>query len=178
MAGFPAPLPMWFWTGLKGSKPNHTMIGTIVFCTLTQRAPAVWQWTMTSMTIALQNTVILTPVTGISDPELVFDSHSSPPVMSELVPTYENSMDSIPADKVLKMTQLDLQKRFPIYHVCPNAWRPFSPAWHSYRTAWHSFRNWMRWERHWLTGNVGICTADWFNILKISRINHTIYFIL
>ena len=28
-------------------------------------------------------------------------------------------MDSIPADKVLKMTHLGLQKRFPIYHVCP-----------------------------------------------------------
>ena len=28
-------------------------------------------------------------------------------------------MDSIPADKVLKRTQLDLQKRFPIYHACP-----------------------------------------------------------
>ena len=28
-------------------------------------------------------------------------------------------MDSIPADKVLKMTHLDLQKRFPIFHVCP-----------------------------------------------------------
>ena len=28
-------------------------------------------------------------------------------------------MDSIPADKVLKKTLLDLQKRFPIYHVCP-----------------------------------------------------------
>ena len=28
-----------------------------------------------------------------------------------------NSMDSIPADKVLKRTQLDLQKRFPIYHA-------------------------------------------------------------
>ena len=32
---------------------------------------------------------------------------------------YENSMDSIPADKVLKKTPLDLQKRFPMYHVCP-----------------------------------------------------------
>ena len=39
--------------------------------------------------------------------------------MSELVLIYENSMDSIPADKVLKKTRLDLQKRFPIYHVCP-----------------------------------------------------------
>ena len=28
-------------------------------------------------------------------------------------------MDSIPTDKVVKMTHLDLQKRFPIYHVCP-----------------------------------------------------------
>ena len=27
-------------------------------------------------------------------------------------------MDSIPADKVLKMTHKDLQKRFPIYHAC------------------------------------------------------------
>ena len=58
----------------------------------------------------------LTVQTSISDPELVFDSHSSPPVMSELVPTHENSMDSIPADKVLKKTLLDLQKRFLIYH--------------------------------------------------------------
>ena len=39
--------------------------------------------------------------------------------MSESVLTYENSMDSIPAEKVLKRTQLDLQKRFPIHHVCP-----------------------------------------------------------
>ena len=53
----------------------------------------------------------------MSDPELVFGSHSSPPVMSELVLIYENSMDSIPADKVLKKTRLDLQKRFPIYHA-------------------------------------------------------------
>ena len=57
----------------------------------------------------------LTVRTGISDPELVFDFHSSPPLMSELVPVHENSMDSIPADKVLKKTRLDLQKRFPTY---------------------------------------------------------------
>ena len=61
----------------------------------------------------------MTVRTGITDLELVFDSHSSPPLKSELVPTYENYMDSIPADKVLKMTHLDLQKRFPIFHVCP-----------------------------------------------------------
>ena len=49
----------------------------------------------------------------MSDPELVFGSHSSPPVMGELVLIYENSMDSIPADKVLKKTPLVLQKTFP-----------------------------------------------------------------
>ena len=30
-----------------------------------------------------------------------------------------NSIDSILEDKVLMMTHLDLQKRFPIFHVCP-----------------------------------------------------------
>ena len=39
--------------------------------------------------------------------------------MSEAALLFWNSMDSIPADKVLKRTHLDLQKRFPIYHVCP-----------------------------------------------------------
>ena len=39
--------------------------------------------------------------------------------MIELVLISLNSMDSIPAYKVLYKTQLDLQKRFPIYHACP-----------------------------------------------------------
>ena len=30
-----------------------------------------------------------------------------------------NSIDAILVDKVLMMTHLDLQKRFPIFHVCP-----------------------------------------------------------
>ena len=30
-----------------------------------------------------------------------------------------NSIDAIPVDKVLMKRHLDLQKRFPIYHVCP-----------------------------------------------------------
>ena len=53
----------------------------------------------------------LTVRTGISDPELVFGSHSSHVVMCVLI--FLNSMDSIPADKVLQGTQLDLQKTFP-----------------------------------------------------------------
>ena len=60
----------------------------------------------------------------------------------------------------------------------PNAWRPIFAARHSYRTASHSTRNWMRWERHRLTGNVGMSTAYWFSISKISWIIHTINFIL
>ena len=39
--------------------------------------------------------------------------------MSELVLKCLNSMDSILADKVLLKTQLDLKKRFPIFHACP-----------------------------------------------------------
>ena len=39
--------------------------------------------------------------------------------MSEAALLFWNSMDSFPADAVLKRTPLDLQKLFPIYHVCP-----------------------------------------------------------
>ena len=87
----------------------------------------------------------LTVRTGISDPELVFDSHSSPPVMSELVPTNENSMDSIPADKVLRKTRLDGQKSFPIYHVCPKRLAALLCG-SAIRMPQHPFRYRMRWE--------------------------------
>ena len=39
--------------------------------------------------------------------------------MNEAAPRSMNSIDAVLEDKVLKMTHLDLQKRFPIYHVCP-----------------------------------------------------------
>ena len=65
------------------------------------------------------------------------------------------------------------------YTMCvPNAWRPFSAARRYERMSPHPFRYWMRWEWHWSTGNVGISTANWFSVLKILRIAHTIYFIL
>ena len=45
-------------------------------------------------------------------------------------------MDSIPEDKVLMMTHLDLQKNVSRYTMCvPNAWRLIFAAQHSYRTA-------------------------------------------
>ena len=46
----------------------------------------------------------------ISDLELVFGSHSSHVVMCVLI--YWNFMGSTLADKVLKKTTMDLQKRF------------------------------------------------------------------
>ena len=36
-----------------------------------------------------------------------------------------NSIDAILEDKVLMMTHLGLQKRFPIYHVCPKCLAAF-----------------------------------------------------
>ena len=39
--------------------------------------------------------------------------------MNEAAPRSMNSIDSILEDKVLMMTLLDLQKHFPIFHVCP-----------------------------------------------------------
>ena len=114
----------------------------------------------------------------MSDLDLVFAFHFSPLWMSEAALLFWNSMDSIPADTVLKRMPLDLQKLFPIYHVCPKCLATLLCGLAFYRTAKHSFRNWMRWEWHWLTGNVGISTADRFSILKVSWIIHAITCIL
>ena len=65
------------------------------------------------------NFSVIAGQTDISDLDLVFASHSFPQWMGEAALRYWDSMDSIPVDKVLKMTHLDLQKRFPIFHVCP-----------------------------------------------------------
>ena len=55
----------------------------------------------------------LTVRTGISDLELVLVSHSFPLWMSEAVLLFRNSMDSIPADKVLKRDATGFAKTFP-----------------------------------------------------------------
>ena len=39
--------------------------------------------------------------------------------MNGAAPRSMNSTEAILEDKVLMMTHLDLQKRFPTYHVCP-----------------------------------------------------------
>ena len=41
--------------------------------------------------------------------------------MNEAAPRSMNSTGAIIEDKVLMMTHLDLQKRFPMYHVCPKS---------------------------------------------------------
>ena len=48
---------------------------------------------------------------------LVF--HFSPLLTCEAAPQLLYSMDSILEDKELVKMHVDLQKRFPIYHVCP-----------------------------------------------------------
>ena len=45
--------------------------------------------------------------------------HFSPLWMNGAVPRSMNSIDAILEDKAPMITHLDLQKRFPIYHVCP-----------------------------------------------------------
>ena len=96
--------------------------------------------------------------TNTSDLELEFDSHSSPP-MSESVPTYENSLDSIPADKVLRKRGWICQKRFQIYHVSPNAWRPFSAARHCKKNGLAYRQELDEVGMTLVTGKVGISTA-------------------
>ena len=65
------------------------------------------------------------------------------------------------------------------YTKCvPNAWRSFSAARRYEGRPQQSFWYRMWWEKHWSTGNVGISTANWFSVLKVLRIVHSIYFIL
>ena len=52
----------------------------------------------------------------------------------------------------------------------PNAWRPFFAARRYEGRPQQSFWYRMWWEKHWSTGNVGMSTAYWFSILKISWI--------
>ena len=124
---------------------------------------------------------LLTVRTGISDLELVFVSHSSPPLMSERVPACENSVDSIPADKVQKKTRLDLKKKkkktFPdIPCVSRMLGSPSLELGISIERL--SIPPGIGWgeKNTSLTGNVGMSNAYWFSILKISWIIHTISF--
>ena len=60
----------------------------------------------------------LTVLTGISDLDFVLAFHFSPLWMGGAA-LRTNSIDAILEDKELMKMHVDLQKRFPIYHVCP-----------------------------------------------------------
>ena len=65
-------------------------------------------------------------------------------------------MDFTLAEKVLKKTRLDLQRRFPIFHVVSQMLgAPSLRLRNPFARLKHSTWNLMRWERHRLTGNVG-----------------------
>ena len=105
---------------------------------------------------------------------LVFGVHSLHAVMC--VPTRWKSTDWILADKVLKKTPVDLQKRFPIYHACPKCLA-------AYRCGSAFPQNGLAF-RHDLE-KVGVTPVDWergivhcvlIRILKFSRIIQTTSF--
>ena len=68
-------------------------------------------------------------------------------------------MDSTLADKVLKKTPLDLQKRFPIYHACLKylAAHCCGSAFPEKALAFR--QDFEKVEKRRLTGNVGMSTA-------------------
>ena len=81
-------------------------------------------------------------------------------------PQLSCSIDSILEDEELMKMHVDLQKRFPIYHVCSRcSGGPPLRRGDIYEGKLHNpFKYPMRWEWHCRTGNVGISTANWFVI--------------
>ena len=109
----------------------------------------------------------------------MFVAHSFPPLMSESVLLFRNSMDSIPADMVQKRTQLDLQKRFPSWHVCPKCLAALLCG-SAFLLNGLAFLQELDEVGKRLVDRqrgMGISTANRFSILKILGIVHTIYFI-
>ena len=107
---------------------------------------------------------------------LVFDSHSSHVVMCVLI--HQRPKDSC-GWSAARRRRLDLQERFPKKHACPKYLAaPFLRLGIPRERLSIPARILKRWEKRKLTGNVGLSTAYWFSILKISRVIHTVDFIL
>ena len=107
---------------------------------------------------------------------MVFGFHSLHAVMYVL--THQNSMDSTLADKVLKKTRLNLQKSFPICHACPKCLAALlcGSAFQKNGSAFNQELDGVgKTQVDWQRGNVHCVLIQH---LKISRIVHTIYFIL
>ena len=69
-------------------------------------------------------------------------------------------MYSILEDKELMKMHVDLQKRFPIYHVCPKCMAALLCGAAIRRKVSTILQVSDVMERHWSTGNVGISTAN------------------
>ena len=94
----------------------------------------------------------LTVHTAISDPELVFGSHSSPPVMRWVgSEKWEPSMDSIPVDQGAVEDASGIAKKFP-ENMSQHALRPIFAPRNSQRTTLDSTKN---------LNEVGKTLLDW-----------------
>ena len=71
-----------------------------------------------------------------------------------------NSIDAILEDQELMKMQVDLQKRFPIYHVCPKCLAALLCGSATRKTVATFLQVSDEVGRHWSTGNVGIATAN------------------
>ena len=94
--------------------------------------------------------------------------------MGEAALLFWNYMDSIPADKVLKRTRLELQRTFP-EKPCVSQMLGGPALRLGISIVRLSIPSGIGCEWHWSTGNVGISTASWFSILKLLWITHTIF---
>ena len=72
---------------------------------------------------------------------------------------WTNSIDAILEDKELMKMHVDLQKRFPICHVCPKCLAALLCG-AAIRKVSTSLQVLNEVGRHWSTGNVGISTAN------------------
>ena len=79
--------------------------------------------------------------------------------MNEAALRFMNSTDSIPADKVLMMTHLDLQKRFLSFHVCPKCLAALLCGSAFLKNGLAFLQELDEVGMTWSTGNVGISTA-------------------
>ena len=79
--------------------------------------------------------------------------------MNGAAPRSINSTDAILEDKVLMMTHLDLQKRFPMYHVRPKCLAALLCGSAFPENVLAFLQELDEVGKNWSTGNVGISTA-------------------
>ena len=98
--------------------------------------------------------------------------------MNEAAPQSMSSTGAIPEDKEPMKMQMDLQRRFPIFHVCPKCLAALLCGSGIRKNVATSLQVSEEVRVTLVDCNVGISTTNRFSIQKILRIVHTIYFIL